>query len=237
MVGNHVFHAATSAAKSMGADVKARAMSQLRRPVGGGDGPYWTPGHAKELTFLNAKLHDKKVDAFAENALLPDEQTPQLRRSAAEKLKKRQADHLARQRKAMRVEAGARGLSAAQVLAHCRRGLKVFVHEACRNFPGIAGAISNKGLVLARLSEADVFVVVTPGRADHPITFASALKGSFQISPGLLVSGHGSAVKMTSVGHLPKVLFISHAFAAAQSGARAKGRARHGPIRQSLEAG
>ena len=64
---------------------------------------------------------------------------------------------------------------------------------------------------MARLSEADVFIVVTPGRADAKAMFASALRGACQISPRLLVHGRGTAVKMVPQSHLPKVLFVSKA--------------------------
>ena len=49
-----------------------------------------------------------------------------------------------------------------------------------------------------------------PGQAGALVTAASAVRGSYQISPGVLSKG-GVAVKMKSVGHLKKTLYISPA--------------------------
>ena len=106
-----------------------------------------------------------------------------------------------------------RGASAEQVI-RAIRGMPVFVHKDCRATNGMADAIRVNGLRMARMVEAEVFVVTTPGRANHDITFISALRGSYHISPELLVSGRGIAIKMKGVSHLPKVLFHSPAFAA-----------------------
>ena len=92
----------------------------------------------------------------------------------------------------------------------------MFVHPECRQFAGIGQAVVAKGLRSAGLSEADVFIVVTPGHASAKVMFASALRGAYQISPRLLVHGQGMAVKMVPQSHLPKVLFVSNAFVGAR---------------------
>ena len=105
------------------------------------------------MGLLIGKLDDERTDAYAEG--MPDERTHQLRRLAIAESKKRVADHLAEQRKSARVEADMRGVSAAHVLA---RGRGHGAHADCRRVAGIAGAIANKGLVLSRLSEAEVWL-------------------------------------------------------------------------------
>ena len=201
--------AARAAASSLASGAKAAAIEQLSRPAAPAGS--WTAGHSSELAFLSAKLHSKAVDAAAEHTLLPAESTPELQHAAAEKAHKRVSDQRARERKACRAQATTHGVMP-QGLLRAIRGKKVFVHSDCRKFPGIRQAVVASGLTSARLSEADVFVVVTPGRADSKVMFASALQGAYQISPKLLVSGRGAAVKMTSQSHLPKVLFVTHAF-------------------------
>ena len=177
-------------------------------------GGSWTEGHAKELEFQKQKLHEKAVDAAAEGTLLPSEWSCQLQCEATQLAGRKVADQGARERKAERDEAKMRGSSVEQVI-QAIRGKSLYVHPACRATCGIADAIRATGLHLARMFEADVFVVPFPGQTDPDITFASALRGSYQISPGLLVKEScGTAIKLKPCGHLSKVLYVSPAFAA-----------------------
>jgi hypothetical protein len=67
------------------------------------------------------------------------------------------------------------------------------------------------------MHEAEVFVVQFPGQADVFVSAASAMRGAYQLSPKVLLSGHGVALKMKPVFHLPKTLYISPACAAGQA--------------------
>ena len=62
-----------------------------------------------------------------------------------------------------------------------------------------------------------MFVVQFPGQADVFVSAASAMRGAYQLSPKVLLSGHGVALKMKPVFHLPKTLYISPACAAGQA--------------------
>jgi hypothetical protein len=52
------------------------------------------------------------------------------------------------------------------------------------------------------MHEAEVFVVQFPGQADVFLSAASAMRGAYQLSPKVLLSGHGVALKMKPVFHL-----------------------------------
>ena len=68
--------------------------------------------------------------------------------------------------------------------------------------------LAQHGLKITKLCDSSVFVVQFPGQAGALVTAASAVRGSYQISPGVLSKG-GVAVKMKSVGHLKKTLYIN----------------------------
>ena len=77
--------------------------------------------------------------------------------------------------------------------------------------------MSRHGLRTTTMHEAEVFVVNCPGQAGPCISAASAVRGAYQVNPTLLQAGQGVAIKMKPVGHLPKTLYISPAFATWQA--------------------
>ena len=81
----------------------------------------------------------------------------------------------------------------------------------------LAAALGKHGLWQAPMHEAEVFVVQFPGQADVFLSAASAMRGAYQLSPNVLLSGHGVALKMKPVFHLPKTMYISPACAAGQA--------------------
>jgi hypothetical protein len=178
-------------------------------------GANWGDGHDKELLFLRKKLDDKVIDAFTENSLLPREVTPQVRAGAAAKFRQRVTDQQARVRKAQRDKAAEQGLSAGAILRAIARK-PTFVEQACRS-KELAAALGKHGLWHAPMHEAEVFVVQFPGQADVFLSAASAIRGAYQLSPKVLLSGHGVALKMKPVYHLPKTMYISPACAAGQA--------------------
>ena len=91
-----------------------------------------------------------------------------------------------------------------------------FVEQACRS-KELAAALGKHGLWHAPMHEAEVFVVQFPGQADVFLSAASAIRGAYQLSPKVLLSGHGVALKMKPVYHLPKTMYISPACAAGQA--------------------
>ena len=190
--------------------------SQLPDPVV--PGASWGPTHVKELDFLQQKQHVKAVHAYAENAMLPCEleRMPGLAATAAAQSAKRLADHQARMRRAARVTANLKGTSGSSVL-QALRGKKVFVQHECRS-RSLGIALMERGLIITVIAEAEAFVVQTPGHAPLLVCAASALRGSFQVSPQLVLSGgaRGVAVKMIPKFHLPKTVFISPACAASE---------------------
>ena len=176
-----------------------------------GPGSNWSATHQKELAFLKNKQDAKRCIACSENVLLPHEVTHAVREGAAARHKKQLADQLARSRKTERVRLAALGTPAAKLL-EAIKGKPVFVDIPSRS-PEVAAALITHRLKSVRMYEAEVFVVQTPGQAGTLITAASAFKGGYEVTPGLLISGRfGAGVKMLPTYHLKKVVFLSTEF-------------------------
>ena len=180
-----------------------------------GPGLNWGATHQKELDFLNHKRNDKRFNAYSENVLLPHEVTHAVGQCAAAKRKKQLADQLARSRKIERVRRAALGTPSARLL-EAIKGKPVFVDIPCRS-PEVATALIALRLKSVRMHEAEVFVVKTPGRAGPFVSAASAFKGGYEVTPGLLISGRfGAGVKMLPTYHLKKIMYMSAEFRGAQ---------------------
>ena len=177
-------------------------------------GDDWCHTHDKELTFQKCKAHGKAIDALAENALLKHEVTPGLQHDLDQKQAKRVADHAARGRKAVRMQAALKGSTGSSVLK-LLNGKRVFVDINCRT-SDVARAMWRHCLTSSSKHQADAFIVPTPGKVDDLICAASALRGAYQISAGLLTSDGrvGVALKFHRTSHLPKTVYISPAFLA-----------------------
>ena len=198
---------ASKAAAALPISVQARAARSLTGEIACPAGA-WGEGHAKELDFLKGKLLSKKLVATRQETLLPSELNGTLRANASAKLRKQIKAQLARDRKCARDQATMHGSTAAQVLSVIK-GEKIWFEPACRD-KAIAPALISNSLKCARKWEANVFVTSTPGRpTDESILFASAIRGSHQISPGLLASSQGCSVKIRPLLHLQKTLYIS----------------------------
>ena len=180
-----------------------------------GPGSNWGATHQKELDFLNNKRNEKRFNAYSENVLLPHEVTHAVGQGAAAKRKKQLADQLARSRKIERVRRAALGTPAAKLL-EAIKGKHVFVDIPCRS-PEVATALIALRLKSVRMHEAEVFVVQAPGRAGPFVSAASAFKGGYEVTPGLLISGRlGAGVKMLPTYHLKKMMYMSARFRGAQ---------------------
>ena len=176
-----------------------------------GAGSNWGATHQKELEFLKNKRDAKRCIAYSENVLLPQEVTHAVCESAAAKHKKQLSDQLARSRKTQRVRLAALGTPTATLL-DAIKGKPVFVDIHSRS-PEVAAALITHRLKSVRLHEAEVFVVQTPGRAGVFVSAASAIKGGYEVTPGLLISGRfGAGVKLMPTYHLKKVMFLSTEF-------------------------
>ena len=142
------------------------------------------------------------MDALGENTLLKHEVTPALKRSLLVKCTKRAKGLRARERKTARGQAALTATSGSCVLRSLR-GASAFVEENVRSKP-LAAALARRGILLGLSRTASVSVVKTPGHASMHVTAASAVRGAYQISPGLLLSdgGRGSrSQNAASVSH------------------------------------
>ena len=210
--------AASACAESAGGSAESAA-AKAASACAVSAGADWCETHEKELLFLQRKRNDKVVDAFAESSLLPFEVTPQVRAEAAAKHSQRVVDAQVRTRKAERDKAAAQGLSLSAILGAIRcAGKAIFVAPACRS-KELGVALGNHGLRSASILEAEVFVVQFPGQAGICTMAASAMRGAYQLSPKVLLSGIGDgvALKMKPACNQPKTIYISPACATSQA--------------------
>ena len=170
----------------------------------------WGENHTRELAFQRKKLHSKKVQAAAENSLLPAEDSVALHTEADSAHAAMVLAQRARERGEVRQAAAAKGLTSAEVL-HKIQNKTAYV-DVTAHGPGLHQALGVNSLqqVLSQ-ALADVFVVDQPGQADvkAKIILASALRGAYLVSPEFLISGHGLALKMHAVSGTPREIFIS----------------------------
>ena len=147
--------------------------------------------------------------------MLPGEMTQALQSQAREKLQKWVKDKDAKDRKSHRIEDAMAGASVDNVLKMIH-GNPVFVREACR-LQAVAEAVESLRMMVVRMSNAEVFIVVTPGCANHSITLASTCRGFYEVSLSVVLAKCGVAIKMAPIFHVTKVLYISPRMAAAEA--------------------
>ena len=96
------------------------------------------------------------------------------------------------------------------------RHKKIHVAEDCQS-AGLVNALRANGSQLCGdVSKAEGFVLKNPGKAAAGATLVSALRGAYQVSPSLLLSGQGDALKFKPIMMAPRVIFISRGCAAKQ---------------------
>ena len=200
------------AAEAVGANAAMRSQSScpadppLPKPLS------WTDKHEKELQFQQAKLHRRRVEAAADNLMLCGEgNIAQLRHGAANIRQDQVNSERARLARTRRITAALSGQTPEGVLAAIRHK-QVYVFNECMN-ETLASSLETACLVQGDdMATADVFVMKNPGYGQAGAMLVSALKGCYQISPGLLLS-KGHAVKFKPRMQQPRILFASKKFA------------------------
>ena len=194
---------------------RLRAGEQSNRGRGSSDSSdsdVWTEKHEKELQFQNRKLKHRKIQACAENSLLPDEVEDGMLEEAQLCKKNMLAREAARQKKQQKVLAAEQGCSLDEV----RRQL-----TAKTAFLAVAASEElRRGLGQLRLrqvpsaSDAEVIICSRPGFLANPRhRLLSALKGCFELSPKLLTHGQGAVLKLHPAASIQRVLLVSTACA------------------------
>jgi len=167
----------------------------------------WDAGHVQELKFQEAKLLKRKIQASAEETLLPCEDSAALHLEhdvAHDNMIKEQR---ARERKAGRVHANA-GKTTADVFVSMKRSSVFISHNA-----------SSRDLVLAlgchsfkqvkHHWEANVFVVADMSNMGQRVEWASALRGGYVLPPSVICQKKGPILKMAVAVHTPRVIYVS----------------------------
>jgi hypothetical protein len=177
----------------------------------------WTDKHETELQFQQNKVHRRKVEAVAENLMLRGEtDVSQLRVEAAELRQEQVRMECARIARTGRITAALSG----QTLEEFRMAVRhkqAYISDDCMSVD-LVNALASFSLVQCDdIVKADVFVMKNPGHGRAGDMLVSALKGCYQISPGLLQSAQGHALKFKPAMRQPRVLFASQRFTSTHS--------------------
>ena len=168
----------------------------------------WSDRHEKELQFQKEKLKARMVQAVAEGSLDGcDELKNAVRTTRSNRIK----DQRARVRKQVRDNVALEGITGTDLIARITGNSVCIVgnHPQCQ----LHASIRRLGMKVVEKHEADVFVVDKPGDPQTSIAATTGLRGSFQVTPGLLVSNglRGVAMKWHSVAGINRVVFVSTA--------------------------
>ena len=142
----------------------------------------WTPAHDNELKFQEGKLRARKIQAVEEGVIEGDDE---LRHDLRKVKAKRIQDQRARERKELRDNA-AQGMSCSQAREDIK-GKSVHVVTIADYLPRLHAVFRNLEMTVVEKDAADVFVLDKPGDAPKSIMLTSCLRGSFHVSPQLLL--------------------------------------------------
>lgn len=179
--------------------------------------PHWSEAHDAELLFQERKLHERRVQAYAENSLLVSEEAPELQ-IAAETCKRKMIDNeLARDKKRRRLQ----DLASAQNVLPPLAGLCVYYKADMAVPANQAASALEDGLVKWSLRatrqalDAHAVICHCPGDIkDLRVNLLSALLGWYEISSTLVVNGKGAILKMKRAAATKRVLVVSRQCAA-----------------------
>ena len=92
---------------------------------------------------------------------------------------------------------------------------KVHVADDCKS-ADLANALRTNGSLLCEdMLQADAFVMKKPGAAPAAIILVSAMRGTYHLSPSLLLAGQGHALKFKPIMMATRLtIFIMHVLGA-----------------------
>ncbi len=173
----------------------------------------WTDKHRAEKAFALQKIEQRRVQAYQERLLLPDEHTTGLERDAAESFAKRLADTRAkdklRKRQAERSKGGTFAMSDIRgktVILGCGAGLTQALAAEFRRYD--LQAVANAAL-------ADVIVIPSLQHGDipKPLRFIAILRSSFLLTAATVLPPHaGGCLKFKPALASPRKIYISGRF-------------------------
>ncbi len=177
-----------------------------------------TEQQKKELEFQRQKHRKRKCQALYEGVLGPTEVTAELKEETRDWRKKMVAGVRARARAKARAVVRCQGAKPETVMAAIARA-SLHVAAGCRNRALGTALLSKSFRVASRVSAADHFVVsCPPDDTDEKIKFVTVLRGSYHMSPKFILEGRGTAVKFKSVAMVRRLIWVSPACAARESG-------------------
>ena len=171
----------------------------------------WTEQHDKQEQVFAKKERSRKLQAFAEKSLLPDEVEDTMEQEVHAARKKLLKNEAARQRKSRAVKIR-QGESSATVL-QALRGKRA--HVAVPASQHLDSLLFHRGCTKSSLKDADIIVCDRPGQLDCRRRLVSSLRGLYEISVGFLDKGAGAALKIRCAGAQRRALLVSRGCAAA----------------------
>ena len=177
----------------------------------------WSAAHTKELDFQKKKLRIRQIQGVREGVLAAD---PELTRSMHEASAKQIKSQQAKRRKESRDDAVLAGLSGAELLQKIRNlGVHVTSGVPAAKRDALRLAFMKLHMYEAPMHAADVFVVTHLGHAGKSILAPTALRGSYHVTPDLLLSNgsDGLALKWHAIAQVSRVVFVSAACRARQA--------------------
>ena len=168
----------------------------------------WTAGHVKEVEFQDNKILTKKVEAYMDGLLLPEEEDAELREAVAAKQKNMKANAADRDRAERTVR-------------------EVVGIKSGRDFKdeGIWIAESVDGVELrARITElgahvehdrlkATVFIVENPSDPGMRVAWVSAMTGSLVTTANRIIKNEGPMIQYQAAINTPRSIYVSTTFA------------------------
>eukprot|EP00438_Fugacium_kawagutii_P009324 Skav234542 [mRNA] locus=scaffold2556:223344:226376:+ [translate_table: standard] len=172
------------------------------------DSAFWTAKHDRELAFQQQKTQSRLVHAYSENSLLPEEAQQDVRNAHLICVDKFKDNEIKRQRQ-RDLASMALGVTRQQFFdtiagsfVYLAVPVTYAIEEACRKL---------RLQICTKATDADVILCDAPGRmtTDCRLRLVSALRGCYEMSPGLLHGAHGCALKMTNAACLQRAILIS----------------------------
>jgi hypothetical protein len=170
----------------------------------------WSDRHEKELQFQKDKLRARMVQAVAEGTVDGcEELQEEVRTVRANRIK----DQRARARKQVRDNLALEGITGTDAIARITGKSVYIVDGVTLNHPQLHDSVRRLGMKVVEKHEADVFIVDKIGDVPKSIAATTGFRGSFQVTPGLVLSNglHGVATKWHSVAGINRVVFVSTA--------------------------
>ncbi len=174
-------------------------------------GAGWTEAHEEEMQFNRDKERKRKVEAYRQGELLPEEKDASMAQAAADARGTMAHNFAAKMRKRRRVVAA---LTGGWPPKPCLQGQKVYIATSVPPDGGellraVAGALMTR---VVDPCAANILVAPDPAAVGRTLHWAAAMHGLWIATPELLTCGRGSAIKYVAAVSKRRKIWVSQAF-------------------------